>query len=653
MRRRPPIALASRPAKLDTCAHLETGLSPVGAPGLKVTSHDGTPAKRGIIGELSYRHVWRAAAVYIGAVWALSQGIAQLSGPFGMPDWVTRWFVGACAIGFPFWVAFAWYYKLTPEGLKLESDTSSHDPAFHRATGRRLDFWIIGVMALAIVLLVTNTFVLHRDATSALDAVDAKAIEAELAKVPLKSVAVLPLTNESGDPKQKYFVDGMSEELISDLTDIAGLKVIGKYSSFKFRDSTDSPARIGATLGVANLIHGSVFQQGNRIRVTVSMIRAKDGESVWSHSYDKQLEDVFAIQSEIGQAVASALKVKLLGKPIAANDKPPSGSVEAYELMLQGRAIFRHGTEASIRQGISLFQQALKIDPNYAYVWGMLSNASVNLGVLFLNGDARQQAFAQARTAADREQVLAPDAAFTHTDRGYLLATVDNDPIGALAEYKKAHELAPNDTTSMNYLAGGLENLGQLQAAVDMYRKALTNDPLRVDIYVNLALALLGQRQLDDVEQVARKGLALQPNYPWLYGILTEAAVLRGNLDAARSSAAKETDPVYGPWAQALAAQIGPDHKAEAALRDYIAKQGKDQPYFVADLYAARKQPDEMFDWLQRAWSQRDPNFSSLVLTDPFVLAYQHDLRFAALCKQAGLPLPDHALAAAVPTAGP
>jgi len=626
----------------------------VGAPGHIVISHDGSPGKRGIIAELSYRHVWRAAAVYIGAVWALSQGIAQLAPVFQAPEWVTRWFVIACAIGFPFWVAFSWYYKLTPEGLKLESDDTSHDHAFHRATGRKLDLWIIGVMALAIVLLITNTFVLHRDVNSAAGAADAKAIAAELAKVPFQSVAVLPLTNDSGDPKQQYFSDGLSEELISDLTQVNGLKVIGKYSSFKFRDSNDSLAEIGAALGVAHLIQGSVRQQGNRIRVTVNLIRAKDGASVWSKGYNEKLNDVFAIQSKIGEAVADALKVKLLGKPIVASDKPPSGNVEAYELMLQGRATYRRGTEAGIRQGISLFRQALELDPDYAYVWGLLSNASVNLGVLFLNGDARQQAFAQARAAADREQVLAPDAAYTHTDRGYLLATVDNDPIGALAAYKRAHELAPNDTTSMNYLASGLENLGQLQAAVDIYRKTVANDPARVDIYVNLALALLGQRQLDEAEQIAKKGLAWQPNYPFLYSILTEVDVLRGNVDAARSNAAKETDPANGPWAIALAQQIDPDHrKADAALRDYIAKQGKDQPYFVADLYAVRKQPDEMFDWLQRAWSQRDPNFSGLLLTDPFVLAYRQDPRFAALCKQAGLPLPDRAVAAAAAPSEP
>jgi tetratricopeptide (TPR) repeat protein len=283
----------------------------------------------------------------------------------------------------------------------------------------------------------------------------------------------------------------------------------------------------------------------------------------------------------------------------------------------------------------------------------LLSNASVNLGVLFLTGDARQQVFTQARVAAAKEQVLAPNAAYTHTDRGYLLAIVDNDPVGALAEYKRAHALAPNDTNSMNYLAGGLENLGQLQAAVDLYRQTIQNDPLRVDIYANLALALLGQRQLDAAEQVTRKALALQPNFPGLYANLVEVDVLRGDAAAAKRNAQQETNPVYGPWARALAQQIAPDRQtADAALHDYIAKQGEDQPYFVADLYALRKQPDEMFEWLQRAWTQRDPTFTSLLLTDPFVLAYQHDPRFAALCKQAGLPLPGQPLTAAASPSG-
>ena len=608
-------------------------------------------AKPSFFAELKRRNVLRAGALYAAAAWALAQGGAQLLPVFGAPDWVTRWLVIATVIGFPFWLAFAWFYEFTPTGLRRESEI---DPAesISAHTGRKLDFAIIGVLCVAVVLLATNTFVLHLDATSTANVADARAIAAKLAKVPNKSVAVLPLTNESGDPKQRYFSDGLSEELISDLIQINGLKVIGKYSSFKFRDSKDSPAQIGAALGVAHLIQGSVFQQGDRIRVTVDLIRARDGMGIWSHSYDEPLKDVFAIQARIGHAVANALKIQLLGPTHGIDDQPPSGNVEAYQLMLQGRALSRHLTNAGLHQGIALYQQALKLDPDYAYVWGTLSNAWVNLGYNgYVTGAAQQRAYEQARMAVDKQQALAPDAAATHMTRGYLLSQIGNDPVGALAEFKRAYALAPNDGTVMSFLASGLENLGQLQPAVDLMRKAIATDPLRPDLYAGLAQPLVAQGELDAAEQVIRKALILQPDYPGSYMILAEIDILRGDAAAAQRDAGQETDPMYGPWVRVLAQQMGPDRKqADAALRDYTARYGKDQPYLVADLYALRKQPGAMFVWLHRALTQRDPTLVDNLLTDPLLRAYQHDPRFAALCKQAGLVRVGEVLPASVAT---
>ena len=597
------------------------------------------------VAELHRRNVLRAGVFYAAAVWALAQGLAQLLPVFNAPNWVARWFVIACIIGFPFWLAFAWFYEFTPTGLKRESEISRED-SITAHTGRKLDFWIIGILAVAVVLLATNTFVLHRDATSAANAVDARAAAAELAGVPKKSVAVLPFTNEGPDQKQQYFSDGLSEELISDLTQISGLKVIGKDSSFQFRDSGDSPTQIGAALGVANLIQGSVRQVGGRIRVTVGMVRTTDGSSVWSHSYDEQLKDVFAIQSQIGRAVAAALKVQLFGHAIVSSDKPPGGDVEAYQLMLQGRAAERHLTETGLRQGIDLLRQALKLDPKYAYAWGVLSSTWANLGQNYLTADARKQAYRQAAVAADRAQVLAPNAAATHLVRGYLLQSVDSDPAGALAEYERAYALAPNDGTTMSFLAGGLQWVGRLQPAAELLRKAIATDPLRTDFYASLAGVLLAQGQLDAAELAARKALTLQPDYPYLYATMTQIDILRGDADAAQRDASLGDDPVFRPWTQALAKQIDPDRRqADAALRDYVAKNDQTQPYLVADLYALRKQPDAMFHALQRAWAQQDPNFGTL-LSDPFVLAYQRDPRFAALCREAGLPLPGQPLPA-------
>ncbi|MEY2114563.1 MULTISPECIES: tetratricopeptide repeat protein [Rhodanobacter] len=571
---------------------------------------------------------------YAAVAIALIPVLDVIAVQFGWPEGLRRGITLTLIMGFFVVLVVAWYHGERSAQKMPRSEMLA----------------VAGLVILSSALMWRVAPVTHDavTATRTTATIDTATLAAELAKVPDKSVAVLPLANQSGDPKQQYFSDGLSEELISDLTQINGLKVIGKYSSFKFRDSEDSPAQIGAALGVANLIQGSVFQQGDRIRVTVGMIRAKDGSSAWSRSYDEQLKDVFAIQSKIGQAIAAALKVQLLGKAIISSDKPPGGNVEAYQLMLQGRAFAMHFTESDMRQGITLLKQAIRLEPNYAYAWGALSTALVNQGQISMTGDARHQAYEQARTAADRQQALTPDAAATHSTRGYLLSNVDNDPVGALDEYRKALVLEPNDGRTMSFMAYGLATVGQLQPAAELMRKAIATDPLKADMYANLAAVLLAQGQFDAAEQATRKVLALQSDFPGMYATLAEIDILRGDAAAALRNAKQETDPVLGSLVRALAEQIGPHHKqADVALHDYIAKNGKDQPYFVADLYALRKQPDEMFDWLLRAWNQHDPAFFSL-LFDPFALTYQHDPRFAALCKQAGLPLPSQRLPAAV-----
>jgi TolB-like protein len=310
--------------------------------------------------ELRRRNVLRAGVLHAGAVWALAQGIAQLGPSVGAPDWATRWFLIAAIIGFPFWLAFAWFFEFTRSGLKRESEVDPADSVV-RFTGRKLDFWIIGLLAVVVVLLLTNQFVVRHDATHEAGAQAAETVAATLAKVPDKSIAVLPLINESGDPKQQYFSDGLSEELISDLARINALKVIGKYSSFKFRDSKDSPAQIDTMLGVTHLLSGSVCQQGQRARIQVDLIKAVAGSSVWSQTYDRDLKDVFAIQSEIGQAVAGALKIQLLGQSLIVDDKPPSGDIEAYQPMLRGRAVARRASASAYRQAIPVLLQVLSL----------------------------------------------------------------------------------------------------------------------------------------------------------------------------------------------------------------------------------------------------------------------------------------------------
>ena len=587
-------------------------------------------ALRGLFGELRRRNVLRAGVLYIGAAWALAQGLAQLTPVVGAPQWITRGFLVAAAFGFPLWIAFVWLYEITPEGLKRGSEVAPGDSITH-LTGRKLDFWIIGILAVAVVLLLTDHF-LSGDAAG-------KASGAVLG-IPAKSIAVLPLADEGKDPDQQYFSDGLSEELIADLTQISALKVIGRNSSFQFRNSNVGYAAIGKKLGVATLLEGSVRRQGDRIRIVVSLIRAADSSQVWAQTYDRQLKDIFAVQSEIGHAVADALQIKLLGKPLVSEEQPASGNVTAYRMMLQSRSIARHGTEPALQQGVALLENALRLDPNYAYAYGVLSNFWINLGRLYLVGEQRQHVYAKARDAVVTELNLAPDTASAHVDRGYVLAVLDHNQQGALIEFKRALELAPNDGNTMSFLAGQLSTLGQLQPAVDLYRRALDTDPLRSDWYSNLANLLVAQGRLDEADQALHAALELQPDFPGLYQWLALTAVLRGNVAAASSNAERETDPDLKAWALTLSAQIAGDAaRADAALRDYVAKYGASEPYLIAELYAQRQQPDEMFQWLDRALTEQDGDIAFL-LYDPFFPRYRHDVRFAALCRRFGLPPP-------------
>ena len=310
----------------------------------------------GFFDELKRRNVIRAAILYIGAVWALAQGIAQLGPSVGAPEWATRWFLVAAAIGFPFWLAFAWFYEFTPEGLKRESEI---DPAesITAHTGKKLDRWIIGVLAVAVVLLLTNTFVWHKGAGLSADA--------DNAPIPEHSIAVLPFVNMSSDKEQEYFSDGISEELLNLLAKIPQLQVTARTSSFSFKGKEVAIPEIARTLHVAHVLEGSVRKSGNAVRITAQLIRAGTDTHLWSQTYDRKLDDIFAIQDEIAADVVKQLKVTLLGAAPKARTTDP----EAYALYLQAVQLGRQGTAEAYKQSDALYRKVLAIDPRYAPAW--------------------------------------------------------------------------------------------------------------------------------------------------------------------------------------------------------------------------------------------------------------------------------------------
>lgn len=456
------------------------------------------------------------------------------------------------------------------------------------------------------------------------------------------SIAVLPLTNESGEVSQQYFSDGISEDLINALSQFRDLKVIGRNSSFEFRDSQEGSRSIGAKLGVAHLLEGSVQRSGDMIRVSAELIDTADGSTQWSQQYDRPYKDLFALQDEITQAVVGALREKLLPgeHAVAQSERPPSGSLEAYNALLQGRFYFLRNTEADFRRAIVYYTRATQIDPQYALAWSGLSDAWAALAYAFLAVAPAQAAYAKARDAADRALTLAPDLAAAHLARGVLLRSADFNWHGAEAEFRRALALAPNDGAARFELGNLLAAYGEVNQAIELTRQALATEPLRANWYRWLAWYLSGVHRLDEAERVVRKAIELQPSAVDYHVELAIIAIQRG--DAKQALEAAEQEPP-GPWrhvALALASQIGGNSRAaDAALRALIEKGAGTSAYQIAEVYALRNDAEATFEWLDQAWRNRDAGIGYL-LYDPFILRYAGDPRFAAFCRKVGLPVP-------------
>jgi TolB-like protein/Flp pilus assembly protein TadD len=456
------------------------------------------------------------------------------------------------------------------------------------------------------------------------------------------SIAVLPLANESGEPSQQYFSDGISEDLITALSQFPGLKVIGRTSAFQFRDSKEDSRSIGAKLGVAHLLEGSVRRSGEMVRVSAELIDTADGSTQWSERYDRSYKDLFALQDEITQAVAAALRTKLLPGRHAAeqSERPPGGSLEAYNALLQGEFYFHRETDADNRKAIEHYTRATQLDPRYALAWSKLSLAWAVQGSVFLEGASQQEAYTKGREATDRALALSPDLAPAHIARGFLLQNADFNWRGAEAEFRRALELAPSDGAARYSHAGPRAMLGDLEGAITLMRQALATDPLQHTWYAYLAFYLSLVNRLDEAEQAIHRSIELQPLAEFHYSTLAFIEVQRGNAQAALAAAQQERAGHARDSALALALQIGRDRNAaDAALRVLIEKDANIQAYEIAQVYALRNDPKATFEWLERAFTTRESNIG-YILSDPFILRYKDDPRFAAFCRKVGLPVP-------------
>ncbi|MDQ2972500.1 MAG: hypothetical protein M3R20_05925, partial [Pseudomonadota bacterium] len=455
------------------------------------------------------------------------------------------------------------------------------------------------------------------------------------------SIAVLPLLNESNDPNQEYFSDGLSEELITALAQVRGLRVISRNSSFQFRGAQQhDDVRIGRKLGVATLLEGAVSKQGDKVRIHASLVNAADGSMLWSQSYDRELKDIFAVQRDIAKSVAGALKVTLLGELPVSSGQPPGGNLAAYNALLQGNYRLAPLSEGNLRKAIGFYDDAIHLEPAYALAYAKRSYAWRALAGQFLGGQAAADAGTRARADARAALALDPNLAAAHVALGFVLKDSDFDFTGAETEFRRAVEKAPEDADAKDGLAVLLADLGRFEEAVGLTREALLLDPLHGAWYLNLASNLVSLDRFDQAEQAIHKSIALQPDAAVNYMMLTIIEIKRGHPDAALQAAQHERADAWRRYALALAQQARGDHAAaDAALRSLIDKYAAAAPFQIASVYAFRKQPDQAFQWLDRAWAARDPGVTEL-LGDPFFSEYRHDPRFIAFCEKVGLPAP-------------
>ena len=574
----------------------------------------------GFFGRLKERKLVQWGLAYAAAAFALLQGVDIVAQRFGWPESIERGLIVVLAVGLFVTIVLAWFHG---------------ERRAQRVTGTEL-------LILALLLAIGGGLLwrMSKVPQNAAATDSAKPVATLSMAIPHKSIAVLPLINESGEKDQQYFSDGLSEDLITALSQFAGLKVIGRNSSFQFRDSKLPSAALGQALGVAHLLEGSVRRAGDVVRVSATVVNAVDGSTLWSQHYDRPYRDLFALQDDITRSVADALRAKLLdsGGAVEQSDHPPSGSLDAWNAYSRGRFHEVMINPDDARTAIGFYEQAIALDPRYARAYASLAVSWATLGGTFLSGDERWQAYAKARVAVEKALRLNPDVAVAHAARGLLLVWADFDWTGAEAEYRRAVELAPTDGLSRFSLARMQGTLGHPEQAIAMLRQTITIDPRNGGAWSWLGWELAAVGQLEEAEQAARKAVAFVPGSPFIAAGLVIIQIERGDTGAALISAQQIRPGIWRDIALAFATQGGDDRSAaDAAVKSLIEKSADGSAYQIAEVYGLRKDPDSMFTWLDRAWDTRDSGIGRL-LTDPFILRYRNDPRFAAFCKKVGLP---------------
>jgi TolB-like protein/Tfp pilus assembly protein PilF len=472
-----------------------------------------TRARMSFIAELKRRNVFRVGIAYVICAWVIAQVADLVLENIEAPDWVMQAIMLVLAIGLPMVLIFAWAFELTPEGIKREAEVDRTESITH-LTGRKLDFAIIGLLAVAVVYFAVDKFVLEAEPEQTETTAESIAQE--------KSIAVLPFVNMSADADQEYFSDGITEEILNTLVAIEGLQVAGRTSSFTFKDRKDVDLKtIGQRLGVSNILEGSVRKAGNKVRITAQLITVENGFHLWSETYDRELADIFEIQEEIASAIGEALQVELGLNVAESLDRRRTDNPEAYQWFLRGEQLRRNGDATNLTLAGEAFQKAIELDPNYVQPY--VGYALTRTGLIGWGSDHPVAELQQeAENALDVAAKLDPGNGRRFLALSGLYFT-RNDWDASGSAIRKAYELSPEDPEVQLAWATGLAwTAGRFEEGVELVQDYLKREPLDLGQAASLAMWLARVGRFVEAEAELRRVIEIDPGYSQSYYFLSD-----------------------------------------------------------------------------------------------------------------------------------
>jgi TolB-like protein/DNA-binding winged helix-turn-helix (wHTH) protein/Flp pilus assembly protein TadD len=453
------------------------------------------------------------------------------------------------------------------------------------------------------------------------------------------SIAVLPFVDMSTTKDQEYFSDGFAEQLINDLAKVPGLKVVGRSSSFQFRGKDVDLRDVGRKLGVANVLEGSVRREGNHVRVTAELIKANDGFQLWSQTYDREINDIFAVQDEIALAATETLQLKLLGangQPVVST--PRSDNPEAYQAYLQANYFLGRGTgKEDIGKALAYTDQAIKLNAKYAPAWAL--RASVQNTMAEVGMTDVTEGFRKARDDAERAIALDPALASAYLALARTQIYHDWDWDTANTCLTEAAALEPGSSEVLRNRSYLSRVLGNLDQAVELYEQAVALDPLRANSHVGLGYLLYMAGRYDEAQAELHKALDVNPQAAFAHANLGRILIAEGKPQQASAEIEKEPIDWEKLTDQTLVYhELGREQDSNAALSELIEKHDSDSAYQIAEVYAFRGESGKSFEWLERAYEQRDAGLPDIKV-DPLLKNLRHDPRYVQLLQEMRLPI--------------